>query len=1167
MAFMTVKLVPGVHAEQTPLLLQAGVIQSNNVRWKDGLPEKIGGWKKFYPSALVGPVRELWTWGDLNGANHLAAAGGDTVTVITNNAPQIVTPLTALRYPTAINVTTGSSEAVITDVGSNATTFESITVQTPIAFVGLGVLRPGNYPIIHVIDNDHYAISIGGPSPVTVGGTLCTITSASGLASFTVHLSGSTGAPPPLLAVGSNFSIVLPTTVGGVVLNGFYKVASVIDANNFTIMAPNQASSTQTVNYGNVAAPGIQLIQWVTGSPPPIVATLTATAAFAAGYYGIAMPPNPGTVLPGMTVVNRTTGSTLGTVASYGPLSTSQYPTGHFTAGQTSIGMYPYTSYPGIIPGMSISDTSAGGSALGTVASYLGNTLTLAAGAPFAAHNTLLATRPFTYQYKAISMPPNPGYITAGMTVTDINLGGVLGTVASYGPYTTNAQVSSAGYLAGATSIPLRSPTFGDIIPGMTVFNSSVSGTTPLGTVASCVGSVLTLTAGAPFHSITTNDNLFFTSGSNHVLVLTASIIFAASYGANDVLSFFGTTDQLAFTSGTNHVLVLNALLTSGSAGPNDVLDFLGSSSPTLTALAAFTTDYAGIYMPPNPGFVTTGMTVLDQTTGVILGTVRSYRTGQQGEDSASLGWPPGATTIQMHEEGWRNALPGMTISQNGGPPTFGTVASFLGFNLVLTGPAPSPGGTSDVLYFRSDTQNVLFITPPGPIFGPLHSASAGANDVLAFLVSPHPPPAGSVPLSADDWCMFNFGSILLINPEDGPIFQYDPTSGLPNAQLVPNAPLAHGMFLAMPEQMVVAYGASVQGVQDPMLVAWSDAADFNTWILGVQNQAGSYRLSRGSKIVGGIQAPMQAMLWTDVGLWLMTYIGYPDVWGFSEIAQECGLIAKKAVGVLGSQVFWMGKDKFWTFSGGQVQPVPCEVWDAVFQNLNHDLVDLIRCGTDTAFDGIGWFYPSLATKLPGAIQENDSFVKFNRVTGEWDYGTPIDVYGDGKIGGSMISDWIDANVFGNPISAMTNSTGTQSQLMWMDMGQDAVDQPIHWWIRTGLFVLSEGEDFIFIDRCRPDFKWRKFSSPTTPSAQIQFTLYAQDDSDNPLKPPSVYGPYTVTNSSVIYPGGLVSAGSNAFDPRARGRYFSMKVEGDDLGSFARLGAMKFQFSPDGRAG
>ena len=57
MPFMTVKLTPGVHAEQTPLLLTAGIVQSNNVRWRAGLPEKIGGWMKFYYGFGAGMVR------------------------------------------------------------------------------------------------------------------------------------------------------------------------------------------------------------------------------------------------------------------------------------------------------------------------------------------------------------------------------------------------------------------------------------------------------------------------------------------------------------------------------------------------------------------------------------------------------------------------------------------------------------------------------------------------------------------------------------------------------------------------------------------------------------------------------------------------------------------------------------------------------------------------------------------------------------------------------------------------------------------------------------------------------------------------------------------------------------------------------------------------------
>ena len=1165
MAFMSVKLIPGVHAEQTPLLLQAGVIQSNNIRWRDGLPEKMGGWQKFYfgatpanpaiklqaqaafttdysaiymppnpglvrrgmtvvdqdtgltlgtvdtygpsrredqarlgfevgdltiemyhegwrsalpgmqvlddnnlvgtvaswinqtltltagalidgesdtltfssgtqnvlfiippgsalgplqsasagandtlvfgppgsggtpaitPPPLAGPIRELWTWEDLNIIDHLAAAGDGGAFVLTGGVQQAVTPQYAIRTPTVMATSAGSSQVVVNDVGSFSSIYESITLQTPYSVGGI-VIYPGSYPVVFLTPGNHdsYTIDIGKPALTTAAsGTICTITSAAGSASFTVSLDNHG------LSVGSNFSIVLPTSIGGTVLQGFFSVATVLDANTFTILASTAATSVDTQDYGNVA---IQVTQWIV-STPATAPVISALAAFAAGYSGIIMPPNPGWVTPGITVTDQSAaGAILGTVQSYGPVSVNQVAGAPFLALAPTVDMTPNTNAPGIVPGMTVYDASAGGPAtapLGTVSSYVGNTLGLnPPGAAFDAYYTIGCQSAYTTNEAGIYVPPRPPWVTGGMIVTDLTTGVVLGQVFNYGPSTRDQTVRDLAII-GSTSITMFQDATYYALPGMTIIDQTQGGAF-VGTVAGWSFNVVHLTSGTSF-PIFNNDVLTFSSGAQSVLwigtLAGGNAPFPANAAGVDDILYFGLNDTLTFSSGTTDILVLNA---------------------------------------------------------------------------------------------------------------------------------------------------------------PLPISSSGANDVLGFAGAPNPPPVG-IPVTALDWCMFNFGSPLIINPEDGPLFSYDPTTGLSNAQLIPNAPSkVHGIFLAMPEQMIVAYGASTQGVQDPMLVAWCDAGDFNTWTLAVTNQAGTFRLSRGSKIVGGMQMPMQAMLWTDIGFWLMTYIGYPDVWGFSEVAQECGLIAKKAAGVLGSQVFWMGKDKFWTFTGGQVQPLPCEVWDAVFQNLNHNLLSRIRCSTDTAFDTVYWFFPSLATAQPGALQENDSFVKFNRVSGEWDYGTPVDVYGDGATGGLLVSDWIDANVYGNPISAMTDSTGKLSQLMWMNMGRDADEAPLHWWFRTGLFLLSEGEDFIYVDRCRPDFRWRSFTDPPDASAQIQFTLYAQDDSDNPTKPPKVYGPFTVNSSS------------GPFDPRARGRYFSIKVEGDDLGSFVRLGAVKFRFSPDGRSG
>ena len=65
MAFATVRITPGVKQLQTPTLLQANIIASNLIRWRGGLPEKIGGWLQFYAFPISKIVRNLWAWADL----------------------------------------------------------------------------------------------------------------------------------------------------------------------------------------------------------------------------------------------------------------------------------------------------------------------------------------------------------------------------------------------------------------------------------------------------------------------------------------------------------------------------------------------------------------------------------------------------------------------------------------------------------------------------------------------------------------------------------------------------------------------------------------------------------------------------------------------------------------------------------------------------------------------------------------------------------------------------------------------------------------------------------------------------------------------------------------------------------------------------------------------
>jgi len=257
-------------------------------------------------------------------------------------------------------------------------------------------------------------------------------------------------------------------------------------------------------------------------------------------------------------------------------------------------------------------------------------------------------------------------------------------------------------------------------------------------------------------------------------------------------------------------------------------------------------------------------------------------------------------------------------------------------------------------------------------------------------------------PITATGWSLDNWGSDLIACAQNGAIYSWNATSGNSTAQVISEAPPFNGgAFVAMPAQILVAWGSTANqniGVdQDPLLVKWSDQLNYREWTPSTTTQAGSYRIPTGSRIVGGLQGPRTALLRTDLDVYAMQYVGYPLVFGFNKIGASCGLIGKNAACQLGGTVFWMGPSNFFALTGSGATPLPCPVWDAVFQDLDPDNKSKVVCAPNTVFNEVWWFYPS------NGATENDSYVKLNVVEGSWDYG---------PIGRSA---WIDQSVFGNP--------------------------------------------------------------------------------------------------------------------------------------------------------
>lgn len=444
-------------------------------------------------------------------------------------------------------------------------------------------------------------------------------------------------------------------------------------------------------------------------------------------------------------------------------------------------------------------------------------------------------------------------------------------------------------------------------------------------------------------------------------------------------------------------------------------------------------------------------------------------------------------------------------------------------FNITLTQTASATSsGTMNAGLTEINYYVTIGPTAAGSGFGAGGFGSGGFGTGTGAVSNP------GTPITAIDWTQDNWGEILLSCPENGAIYQWSAHSGLTTSQVVSQAPFFNGgIFISQPQQILVAW-RSVQnsGVQGNLIVRWSDADDFTNWTVSNQTSAGSFTIPTGSILVGGIQCPTFGLLSTDIDVWVMQYVGGDVIFNFTRVGTGCGWLGKHACDVLAGTPYWVGTNNFFTLGSNGVVPLPCSVWDAVFQNLNTTYQSKTLCAIDAAFNEVIWFYPSASS-----VGENDSYVKVH-IEGqeyEWDYGV------------LERTAWVDISVLGEPIGADTKGFLYQHETGTMITG---VGLPF---FRSGWWAITEGNDFAFVDYVIPDFQWGLRDGAQ--DASILVTFFS---ADYPGDTPRQYGPYTVTQATEY------------ITTRIRGRLMSIMVQSQNS-EFWRLGKIRYRAAMMGR--
>lgn len=395
-------------------------------------------------------------------------------------------------------------------------------------------------------------------------------------------------------------------------------------------------------------------------------------------------------------------------------------------------------------------------------------------------------------------------------------------------------------------------------------------------------------------------------------------------------------------------------------------------------------------------------------------------------------------------------------------------------------------------------------------------------------------------------WSMDNFGEDLISNPRAGGVYYWDKSDGLNTRSVALSSLTGSNLAPTKGLQVIVSdidrhaivLGADPiengvrSGQIDPLLVAFSDQENIFDWEPTSTNTAGSLRCSAGSEIIGAVRARQETLIWTDVALYSLQFIGPPLTFGLNLVNEGVSLIGPNAIVNSPSGIFWMDRKGFYTYNGS-VAPVPCTVHAYVFDDFEEGQAFQVFGILNKQFDEVGWFYCSSGQTVI------DRYVFFNYVENTW------------SIGQLSRTAWLDEGIFSQPIAA-----GKYSDTPYLyshEVGYNNDGQPMdNVYVQSADFDIGDGEEFQFIKRFIPDVKFQGSGSDQTINVQIKTRNYP--------------GNSFTTDQTTSF-----TSTTSKIDMRARARQAVIRFESDDDGTSVeridvgfRIGGTRLDIQPNG---
>ena len=158
MPLTKLNFAPGIDKQNTEYGAEVRWIDSDNVRFHYGLPQKVGGWQKLIDDTLIGVARDIHAWTSLDGVRYTALGTDRKFYIYTEGTIADVTPIRKTTSSISNPFTTnGTNNVTVTDNGHQATLGDFVTFDSFSAIDGLDM--NAEFEITSITDSNNYVVT------------------------------------------------------------------------------------------------------------------------------------------------------------------------------------------------------------------------------------------------------------------------------------------------------------------------------------------------------------------------------------------------------------------------------------------------------------------------------------------------------------------------------------------------------------------------------------------------------------------------------------------------------------------------------------------------------------------------------------------------------------------------------------------------------------------------------------------------------------------------------------------------------------------------------------------------------------------------------------------------------------------------------------------------